>query len=226
MTGQQFINQLKAKWLGKYVDYDGVMGYQCTDFVKEGLTEATGRRFGTMGNAIDWWNRPVEALIDVATSVRGSNAVAGDIVIKRPNHVAFATGNITGSQLEILEQDGHTGTGTKSPGNEVRTRWINRSDVAGLWRIYALHLAAPASSSVVGKHITLPTDSGAWHLYHESGPYTVASGKWITILHPSPANGAYTYPIVADKGNGVYVINSPRWGRGALYTKGSKFVIK
>jgi hypothetical protein len=86
--------------------------------------------------------------------------------------------------------------------------------------------APTPASPVTGKHITIPADSGSWHLYHEAGPYTVDSGKWVTILHPSSNPGGYTYPIVADKGNGIVVIQSPRWGRGALYTNGSKFTVK
>lgn len=213
----------KARVIGKFIDYDGVDGVQCTDGAKEWLTNETGKRFGTMGNAIDWWNKPVQALKDVCNQIQGSSAQVGDLVIKRPNHVGIATGNINNTQVEILEENGHSGTGKRLPGDEFRTRWINRSDVAGLWRLKTA--TPPPSNGNVGKHINLPADSGDWHLYHENGPYLVAAGQWITILHPSTSPGGYTYQIVGDKGDGIYVILSPKWGRGCLYTKGSKFTI-
>lgn len=104
--------------------------------------------------------------------------------------------------------------------------WSTHMDGVQVIEEVADPVPAPKPSSLVGKSINLPADSGTWHLYYPNGPYSVALGKWITILHPSTSSAGYTYPIVADKGNGVYVIKSPRWGLGALYTKGSKFTIK
>jgi LysM repeat protein len=190
MNQLQFVLTLRG-YIGKYIDYDNTQGFQCTDFGKQGLTILTGKRFGTMGNAIDWWRKPVQALKDVATAVSGSNAKAGDLVIKTPNHLGWATGNINATQVEIIEQNGHTGTGKKADGNQIRTRWISRSQVAGLWRPKALHEAAstPTKTYTVVKGDTLSgigAKTGvAWKtiasLNGISSPYIIRPGQVLKL---------------------------------------------
>lgn len=78
---------------------------------------------------------------------------------------------------------------------------------------------------VTAEHtIYLPPTTGPWHLYPEGGPYTyAAAGNHILV----PANyGGLTYNIVADRGNGIYTIQSEMFGRGDLYTRGSDVIIK
>lgn len=81
----------------------------------------------------------------------------------------------------------------------------------------------PAPKPATSHTIYLPPTTGPWHLYNDNGPYIPAKAKG--ILMPSEYGGL-SYKIVADKGNGVYVINSQMFGQGALWTKGSKVVIR
>jgi hypothetical protein len=74
-----------------------------------------------------------------------------------------------------------------------------------------------------GKTIFLPPTTGPWHLYNDNGPYVPSAAKGLLV--PSQYGGL-TYAIQADKGNGVYVINTQMFGQGALWTKGSAVVIK
>lgn len=79
----------------------------------------------------------------------------------------------------------------------------------------------PAPSS--GRTIFLPPTTGPWHLYNDDGPYNPAHAKGVLV--PSQFGGL-TYAIVADKGNGIYIINTQDYGQGALWTAGSDVVIK
>lgn len=87
----------------------------------------------------------------------------------------------------------------------------------------------PVSTPVVqtpaptGRTIFLPPTTGPWHLYNNNGPYNPAQAKGVIV--PSQFGGL-TYDIVADKGNGVYVINTEMYGQGALWTSGSDVIIK
>lgn len=72
------------------------------------------------------------------------------------------------------------------------------------------------------RDLFLPPTTGPWHLYPENGPYDYAHAK--AVLVPSQFGGLH-YGIVADKGNGIYVVDTAMYGRGALYTKGSYVVI-
>lgn len=84
---------------------------------------------------------------------------------------------------------------------------------------------APPPVVIPGTHtIYLPPTTGPWHLYPEGGPYTyAAAGNHLLV----PANfGGLTYDILADRGNGIYTIQSQNFGRGDLYTRGSDVIIK
>jgi hypothetical protein len=71
--------------------------------------------------------------------------------------------------------------------------------------------------------IFLPPTTGPWHLYNDNGPYSPARAKGVLV--PSEFGGL-TYGIVADRGNGVFVINTQMFGQGALWTNGSDVVIR
>lgn len=74
--------------------------------------------------------------------------------------------------------------------------------------------------------ITLPADSGTWHLYQPGGPYSPnVSADVRGIIYPARFGGL-TYPIIAAPGNGVYRIKSEDYGVGDLWTNGSQVVIK
>lgn len=100
------------------------------------------------------------------------------------------------------------------------------------WRVrpclgwYRPTLAQPAPSPApapVSKTIYLPPTTGPWHLYNDNGPYLPADAKGVLV--PSEFGGL-TYQIVANKGNGIYVINTQMFGQGALWTKGSDVIVR
>jgi hypothetical protein len=82
---------------------------------------------------------------------------------------------------------------------------------------------APAPAPPAEHTIFLPPTTGPWHLYNENGPYNPAQAKGVLV--PSEFGGL-TYAIVANKGNGIYVIDTQMYGRGAIWTNGSSVVIK
>lgn len=171
MTAPDLVNRLLGM-KGQLDDYDGVDGFECVDMGKQGLAWATGGNFkASMGDAIVWWTNPSYLLTENATRIQGSNVIPGDIVIKRPNHMGIATGNMTTTTVEIIEQNGHTGTGTGAdPEDHIRTRFISRSDVAGIWRINALHATntppTPTNPSLVGKTVHLSASVSSWRVYY------------------------------------------------------------
>lgn len=133
---QAFINQ----WRGERVDYDGVFQYQCVDLIKQYLAQEFGLKPGAWGNAIDYWTKTNPGVLTKFDRVAGHNTRAGDIVVlnglagNRYGHIGIATGRANGTSLEILEQNGATGDGDGKGGDEVRTRYVPRSRVAGLLR--------------------------------------------------------------------------------------------
>lgn len=78
--------------------------------------------------------------------------------------------------------------------------------------------ATPTGAGNTGKDLFLPPTTGPWHLYNNDGPYDPAKAK--ATLVPSQYGGIH-YQIQADKGNGVYIVNTQMYGQGALWTKGS-----
>lgn len=102
--------------------------------------------------------------------------------------------------------------------------WKFRPCIGWLRPKVAQPKAAPKpTAQAVSKTIFLPATTGPWHLYNDDGPYEPAKAKG--ELWPAKFGGL-TYRIVADKGNGVYVINTQDFGQGAIWTKGSTVVIR
>jgi hypothetical protein len=64
----------------------------------------------------------------------------GDIVIlyglhsNADGHIGLATGNQNSTQFELLEQNGQTGNGSGLEGDAIRTRYIDKSRIAGVLR--------------------------------------------------------------------------------------------
>lgn len=109
-----------------------------------------------------------------------------------------------------------------SPANVTHYAWKFRPCLG--WYIPQNVTPAPnPAPTPTGHTIFLPPTTGPWHLYNDNGPYTPSAAK--ALLVPSQFNGL-TYAIQADKGNGVYIINTQMFGQGALWTKGSTVVIK
>lgn len=86
---------------------------------------------------------------------------------------------------------------------------------------------APAPTPAPSGHtITLPATTGPWHLYKVGGPYNSSNPANVKgLLWPSRFGGL-TYSIVENLGNGIYVIDTRDYGRGALWTNGSYVVVE
>lgn len=86
--------------------------------------------------------------------------------------------------------------------------------------------SAPAPTPTPTEHtITLPATTGPWHLYNVGGPYNPNVAADVKGLIVPSQFGGLTYAIVADRGNGVYTINSQNYGLGDLWTQGSDVII-
>jgi hypothetical protein len=140
MSATTVFQSFENEWLGKWVDYDKEYGYQCVDLIKQYMHECYGLTPGTWGDAIKYWTNTAPAILTKFAKEATSVAQAGDVVVfwglpgNSAGHIGIATGNENGLQVEVLEQDGHTGTGAQVPGNQIRTRYIDRSRVAGILR--------------------------------------------------------------------------------------------
>jgi hypothetical protein len=118
--------------------------YQCVSLVKAYIRECYNLEPGAWGNAIHYWTRTAQPLLTKFYQVSNSEAQKGDIVIlwgvnNNPlGHIGIATGGLTATTIDILEQNGYTGGGTGTGQDAIRTRWVARSRVAGLLRPIAV----------------------------------------------------------------------------------------
>lgn len=131
-----------AKWTnpaGQRIDYDHVYGYQCVDLIREYVYECDGLGTGVSGNAIDYWNNTSAALFTKFTKIQTQDVQAGDItVLTSPitplGHIGIATGNLSGSNFEMMEQNGGSGSGNGTGTDAIRTRYIAKSRIVGVLR--------------------------------------------------------------------------------------------
>lgn len=141
-------NSFKTEWLERTIDYDKVYKMQCVDLILQYIYECYGINSGVSGNAIDYWfktgiNGFNQILLSKFSKVANSEAKVGDIAVlhgmvgNTSGHIGIATGNINATELEILEQNGSTGSGDGLGGNAIRVRYVPRSRVAGLLRPHA-----------------------------------------------------------------------------------------
>lgn len=145
-------NSFEAEWLGRIIDYDHVYGYQCVDLILQYIYECYGIPSGVSGNAIDYWTNPSAPLLTKFSRVGGSDVAKGDIVVfnglpgNPDGHIGISTGNINATGVEILEQNGQDGNGSGQGGDVIRTRYVDRSRVAGLLR--PMTLSVPVAPPV------------------------------------------------------------------------------
>lgn len=132
-------DNFRNEWLGRRIDFDHVYAFQCVDLILQYIYENYGIN-GAYGNAIDWWNSPDGKLLNKFYRDASSQANQGDIVVLNGlpgnpyGHIGIATGGVDATNVEILEQNGNTGSGDGVNGNQIRTRYVARSRVAGLLR--------------------------------------------------------------------------------------------
>jgi surface antigen len=123
--------------------------YQCVSLVKQYLRECYGLEPGAWGDAIHYWTQTNQTLLTKFYQVSNTEAQKGDIAIlwglagNTYGHIGIATGGLTATQVEILEQNGSTGGGTGTGGDAIRTRHVDRSRVAGLLRPASIPAATP-----------------------------------------------------------------------------------
>lgn len=136
MNFQTFKNQ----WLDHTVDYDRAYGFQCVDLIKQYLHQVFGLNPGAWGNAIDYWRHTAAPILARFDKVESTNPQAGEVVILNGlhgnpyGHIVIATGNQNTHQFEALEQNGSTGNGKGQGGDKIRTRFIDKSRIAGVLR--------------------------------------------------------------------------------------------
>ena len=149
--------EFKNKWLGKRVDYDKTDFFQCVDLVKQYLYEVFGIKPGSWGNAIKYWTNTAPELLKKFDKIKTTVPKSGDIVVLHPvdnkpehsaGHIGIGTGKSTSTTVEILEQNGSTGSGSGTGGNTIRTRFVPKSRIAGVLRRKA---TAPAKVYVTVK---------------------------------------------------------------------------
>lgn len=203
MTYQSFAN----KWLGKRVDVDKQSGYQCTDLTKQYLKEEHGLEPGKFGNAIDWWYHTAAPVLGACDKIHSLFPKQGDIVVLETNktpivagsgegHIGIATGESTANTVEILEQNGATGSGNGLGGNAIRTRFIPRQRIAGTLRPkVAVHIetvkpvtwnvrAQPTTDSRVvavvkgGEQYQTELQPNGWRKVESRGGY-VSGSAWV-----------------------------------------------
>jgi surface antigen len=135
-----FIDQFTTSWLGRTVDIDGVAGVQCVDFVKLYLRDGFGIPVQPMGDAISWWNSPKQALLSKFDRIATQTPQKGDIVVLHGlsgnpyGHVVLCLDVVSDSHFLAVEQNGTDSSGVVKNGDEVRTRQIVRTRIAGVYR--------------------------------------------------------------------------------------------
>jgi hypothetical protein len=131
----------KDRWIGKRTDIDGAYRYQCVDLIRQYMHDElglTGR--GAWGNAIDYWTKTNQNVLNKFVKVAGTDAKRGDIVVFNGlsgnpyGHIGIIDANDT-SRVLILEQNGSTGNGSGTGEDAIRLRWVSKLRIAGLLRI-------------------------------------------------------------------------------------------
>lgn len=204
------------RWLGSVVDADKVHGFQCVDVVRQWLHEAAGLPTGgAFGNAIDYWNKPVAAVLAATDKVQTTSVKAGDIVVFRGlagnsyGHIGVATGAQSATAVEVIEQNGSTGNGMGKGNDRIRLRSITKTRIAGVLR---LKTTAPTPTT---DWVILPGNNDTWRLYPEG--LAPRKGNEKAMLKPSKFGGL-SYPVLryADGGN-TAVIQTQQFGIGKVW---------
>lgn len=114
MTFDSFI----SKYLGQKIDYDGVSGVQCVDFVKLYLDKVFGIKAGAWGNARDYWTdfdirEPLKKNFTKISNTPDFVPEKGDIVVWNGDisskndygHIAVASGEGDTSYFYSYDQN-------------------------------------------------------------------------------------------------------------------------
>jgi LysM repeat protein len=135
-----FIDSFTTTWLGKTIDVDGVAGVQCVDLIKKYILDGFGIPVQPMGDAIAWWQSPKTVLLSKFDKIASQTPQKGDIVIlhglagNKFGHIVLCIDNLSPTTFLALEQNGVDSSAVVKNGDEVRTRQIPNSRIAGLLR--------------------------------------------------------------------------------------------
>lgn len=119
------------------------------------------------------------------------------------------------SGYNLLQQNS---PGNGSPVNVTRYTWKFRPCLG--W-YHPTNQATPTPQPPVysGQTLYLAPDNNDFHLYPVGGPYN-PKGYFKGWIAPR-LYGGLTYKIVANRGNGIYTINTQMYGQGDVWTQGS-----
>lgn len=223
-------DQFKSQWLGHIIDFDHVYGYQCVDLILQYVYECFGINSGVSGNAIDYWvktgiNGFNQNLLSKFTKVASSDAEKGDIVVLNGlagnpfGHIGIATGNINATEVEMLEQNGADGNGSGQGGDVIRTRYIDRTRVAGLLRPTAAPSSpTPAAATPAGDTVILPASVASWAVYKPGSALRKGTSDQIGALAPA-REGGLSYHIDGWVGNYAVNIRTQDFGEVTIWVK-------
>jgi hypothetical protein len=192
---------------------------------------ASAKQLATAGNPdkLHWiendHNNPNQLPVKGDIMVFDATPQAGySNTFENPDGHAGICGSASASGYALLQQNSPN---SGSPVNVSGYAWKFRPCL-GWFHIVGSDSPAPSAPSPAstGKSIFLPPTTGPWHLYNEDGPYDPSNAANVKGTIVPSQFGGLTYAIVADKGNGVYVIDTQMFGRGAIWTSGSDIVIK
>lgn len=134
--------------------------YQCVDYVVKFLAEEGGLKIpGSFGNAWNWWDHPSSKILEICDRIATKDVEPGDVVPLKPiddkpehedGHIVLATGRTRGNEFEATEQNGSTGGGLGTGNDAIRTRWISKDRMVGVYRLKAAILP-PAPQSAGGR---------------------------------------------------------------------------
>lgn len=179
------------------VDFDGVEHYQCVDLVKDYLSKVHGITAGGWGNAINYWYFTNRILLEKFKKAGNVDPQAGDIAVfetnktpivrgKQPGHIAVATGKHTAATMEIIEQNGSTGSGDGVGENAIRYRWIAKSRLAGLLR--------PRTTTLPNTYVLPPIGSRIQLLPgYKRTTYRAGTGIGVGVI--SPRDNSFIYEV-------------------------------
>lgn len=214
------------------IDFDHQQGYQCVDLDRQWWYENGITNTGGNPTAISYWTNPPASLVAACDRIESSDAQAGDAVILRTNgtspgdfsgdgHIGVATGAVSNTQIEILEQHGQGGTADGLGGNAIRTRYVDRSRVAGLYRIKQASpapLTPPSADVPAGKYVVLPASVSSWTAYRVGSALRKGTSDVVGTLDPAEYGGL-KYQIVQWVADKAVIINTQSFGQVVIWVK-------
>jgi hypothetical protein len=217
MSYQKFEERmLKAR----RVNPDGIFGFQCADLVKQYLIDEHGIPNGAYGHARQYWESTAFNILAKFAKKETKSVLAGDIVVLKPTsdqprhqngHLGIATGVQSASTVEILEQNGSSGTGDGEGNNRIRKRHVPKSRMFGVLRPKPIgpQAARHPYQYLVGKTIKLSPKNRSWRVYKPGNAQVLGD-----LFKIAGADGVYVVRGVDVNKHNRVLINSAKFGAG------------